>query len=424
MGTNVPTSAPILPATPTTNRIAGEFHSATPVAMRIASIRCSDDEPDWNVSSLDSMLKLELAEAVISSQSNLPDIVFPDSLLPFKVDNALLKKLTRNYSGHHWIFQPNPAVSEDSEACYAHWFNSIADELKDLTKKDPCRTWNNRFSNIPLPGVTSKRKPDLMLIKPNDGEAWVNVSAVCEVTSEKNFPARIRNTVKQKAFLAFVTQPDRRFFPTLAFSHGEFIFSTFDRAGIVSTGALIPNISALGFLRIIVGFMFGSDPLIGLDPTMIRSSDGSGAIEKIIVHCDSYVVKECIFSSETVRGRATRCWRVLKDNKHYVLKDSWCLNSRKPEAEVLIKVAGIEGVPHLVDWEDIVCHDVIDTTAARRVGLSYAEERVHRRLVMEPVAQPLSNFKSKKEVVRAFADIVKSMVLFFLTSQRHYINTS
>jgi hypothetical protein len=176
--------------------------------MRIASVRCSDDEPDWNVSSLDSMLKLELAEAVISSQSNLPDIVFPDSLLPFNVDNALLKKLTRNYNGHRWILQPKPTVSEDSEACYADWFNSIADELKDLTKEDPCRTWNNRFSNTPLPGVTSKRKPDLMLIKPNDREAWVNVSAVCEVTSEKGFPARIRNTVKQKAFLAFVTQPD------------------------------------------------------------------------------------------------------------------------------------------------------------------------------------------------------------------------
>jgi hypothetical protein len=155
--------------------------------------------------------------------------------------------------------------------------------------------------------------------------------------------------------------------------------------------------------------MFGPDDLIGIDPTMIRSSNGSGAVEKIRVKGVDYMVKECIFSSETVRGRATRCWRVEKDGKQYVLKDSWCLRSRKAEPIVLTKVAGVEGVPRLVDWEDITCHGEIDSTAARRVGLSYAGERVHRRLVMEPVAKPLSEFESKKELIQAFADIIKSM---------------
>ncbi len=76
---------------------------------------------------------------------------------------------------------------------------------------------------------------------------------------------------------------------------------------------------------------------------------------------------------------------------------------------MLTKIAGVEGVPRLIDWEDIACHGEIDSTAARRVGLSYAEERVHRRLVMEPIAKPLSEFESKKELIQAFADIVKSM---------------
>ena len=76
---------------------------------------------------------------------------------------------------------------------------------------------------------------------------------------------------------------------------------------------------------------------------------------------------------------------------------------------MLTKVAGTEGVPHLIDCEDICCHGEVDTTATRRVGLSYAVERIYRRLVMEPVTKPLSDFKLKKELVQAFADIVKGM---------------
>ena len=130
---------------------------------------------------------------------------------------------------------------------------------------------------------------------------------------------------------------------------------------------------------------------------------------KILVQGVDYTVQECIFSLETMRGCATRCWRVSKGNNQYVLKDSWCLRSRKAEQSVLTKVAGTEGVPHLIDCEDIHCHGEVNTTATRRVSLSYAEERIHCRLVMEPVAKPLSDFKSKKELVQAFADIVKSM---------------
>jgi len=48
-----------------------------------------------------------------------------------------------------------------------------------------------------------------------------------------------------------------------------------------------------------------------------------------------------------------------------------------------------------------------------RAGTSYHEERVHRRLVMQPVGQPLHTFVSKKELVGAIIDIVKGMQHFF-----------
>ena len=203
-------NVPVLPTTPQANRIAGGLHSATPVAMRIASICCSHDEPAWNVASLDSMLKLELSEAVINSQSSLPNIVFPDNLLPFKVDQTLLNKLTKNYSSSsfHWISQPEAKPAEMTETRIAQWLNGIAAELKEVTGHEACRTWNTGYSTASLPGVASRCKPDLILIKSTETEAWVNVSAVCKVTSESGFPTWIRNTVKQKAFFAFCTQPD------------------------------------------------------------------------------------------------------------------------------------------------------------------------------------------------------------------------
>ena len=98
-----------------------------------------------------------------------------------------------------------------------------------------------------LPGVASRREPDLILIKSTETEAWANISAVCKVTSEQGFPLRICNTVKQKAFFTFCTQLDQQFFPSLSFSHDEFSFSTVDQAGMVNTGPLKPRINALSF---------------------------------------------------------------------------------------------------------------------------------------------------------------------------------
>ena len=162
------------------------------------------------------------------------------------------------------------------------------------------------------------------------------------------------------------------FFPSLTFSRGEFTFSTFDQAGMINTGSLSPDINVLSFLQIIVGFMFSPDDIIGFDPTMTQSSDGSGTVQKITVNGVEYTIIECIFSSETMRGCATWCWHVSKGEKHYAIKDSWCLQSQKLEPEVLVKMVDVEGVPCFVDWEDVTLHGQIDTTATWHIGLSYS----------------------------------------------------
>jgi len=50
-----------------------------------------------------------------------------------------------------------------------------------------------------------------------------------------------------------------------------------------------------------------------------------------------------------------------------------------------------------------------DSTAARRVALSYAEERVHRPPGHGANRKTSERVSKKEELMQAFADIVKSM---------------
>jgi hypothetical protein len=153
--------------------------------------------------------------------------------------------------------------------------------------------------------------------------------------------------------------------------------------------------------------MFGDDELIGYDTTMRHGSDGE--IVAITVGGIEYSVVEKIFSAETLRGRATQCWRVRRGEQEYVLKDSWIHNGRTTsEIDTLATLTDIEDIPKLIAGEDVKLLDgKVDSTNLRRTGITHDEERLHRRLVMGPVAEPLSSFKCKKELIGAIIHIIE-----------------
>jgi hypothetical protein len=163
--------------------------------------------------------------------------------------------------------------------------------------------------------------------------------------------------------------------------------------------------------------MFGTELLIGYDPTMYRGTDDN--IKTIRISGEEYTVVRKIFSSPTFRGCATQCWHVQKDGKDYAIKDGWIsLGRTHSEVEILKQILGVEGVPALVAREDIQFpNGSTDSTAPFRAGTDYPEERVHRRLVMWPVSQPLHTFISKKELIGAIIDIVKGMQHFYSSLQ-------
>jgi hypothetical protein len=195
----------------------------------------------------------------------------------------------------------------------------------------------------------------------------------------------------------------------------------FDRAGgCFSTGYDI-NKNPETFLRVLACMLFGRLSTIGFDPT-IFTVDG---IKQIQVSYNTYEIIRTVFKSGVIRGRGTTCWKVQRNEKRYVVKDIWLDTVRsKPANEVTIleKVKNLKGVPRIVEWAEVSIDNKTDTTDLRREMFGNVrntsdpslqqylklENRIHFRMVMEPFADPLWDFSSKRELISAFIDIVKS----------------
>jgi hypothetical protein len=374
------------------------------MTQRISSTRCEVDSQGipLKVDALEELLCKELSDAIHFGSKKLVESVFPDSMLPFPITKRLLRSV-----GHKMHSLSRPLTEEG----VAKWMNGIGAALAMHKNQCSTRVWDASRCNKPLSGSPHDRKLDVMLLDQGlqREPTWPVVRALCEVTNQRAFHKTIKDTLYQKACIMFTKQLDRRFVPTLSFFGTSFRFVTCDRSGVVHSITYDIENDRLILLRIIAGLLFGDDSVIGYDKTM-RHGD-NGEIIAIMVAGEEYSVVEKIFSSETLRGRATQCWRVRKDVKDYVLKDSWIHNGRTAsEIETLKLIFDVEGVPKLIAGEEVkLPNGKVDSTNLRRHGITHDEERLHRRLVMEPVAEPLSSFKSKKELIGAIKDIVQGI---------------
>jgi len=392
--------------------------SSTPMTHKISSVRFTSQEPSLKVDTLNAIMQQELENAIINNAPSLIEAVFPNpSLLSGNLD-SLIKGLK---------FPKAPGIVQRGEEAVADWMNEIGSVIEQHTQSPILRKWSALYCNTPLKDTPHSRKPDIMLLDANIADSlsegyvpkWFDVRGLSEVTSQESFHSTLKSTVTQKSYLVFLTQGDRRYVTTLSFHGKQFRFTVCDRAGVIHSkslpitwknGRINPTL-----LRIIIGFMFATESDIGYDWTMARGPDGQ--IIKIKIKDKEYEVVRRVFSSETLRGRATQCWHVrINENgnmEEYIIKDSWVHTGRTAnEIGFLEKLRDIEGVPRCIDAEDVTLpNGVVDSTVTRRVGLAYSEVRVHRRLAMQPVGQPLTTFTCKKELVGAFRDLARGMYL-------------
>ncbi|KAG6823254.1 hypothetical protein H0H92_010853, partial [Tricholoma furcatifolium] len=296
------------------------------------------------------------------------------------------------------------------------------------------RSWDARASTRGPAGASLTRKPDVCLLDrtyrgslgPTDRLNWGCLKAFAEVTN-RAVNHEVNNTILQKAYLIFQTQPARRFVYALGFygpSHSfEWTLTLVDRTGIVRTArhdAFKHN--GITLLRVLFGLAFGSDELIGLDPT-IKLDAMSGIPVAIDVTTDSgptrtFSVVRLIHNADSLMSRGTRVWIVSERNRFYALKDAWASEGTVSEAlhlkhlqkvyenhlDAATKAKVEHTFPRLVlhqEWPE-------DDTGKRRFLLNgNFTIREHRRIVTGPVGDPITSFCSKVEFLSCIKNIVE-----------------
>ena len=263
------------------------------------------------------------------------------------------------------------------------------------------RVWTGDYCNSPLKGSGPKHKPDLILVdRIKRAKTWNDVNALAELTTSLSFTQIIRKTLVSKSYLIFKAQEDRRYVITVAICGTKFYLSLFDRAGVCHSQGLDINDDAEKFLLVLVGLSFTSRTWLGYDPTII--SHLNGAREVLVTK--TYKIQRTIFRSDVLRGWATICWHGTRSGEDYAIEDTWADTSRDlTEKEILEDLSDIDGVPKVVEEVIVEVDSKEDSTGRRRWAMADTtipwntpgrkkfrklENRVHRRLVLQPLESP------------------------------------
>lgn len=320
-----------------------------------------------------------------------------------------------------------PALLDPSESRPEGWegprlTRSMAKETKTT---HPLRVWTSQYAAKPVENQHLSVKPDVVFcgqLDPQTGFEWRNAISFLELTSSP-YSAQLQRNIIRKAYAVFMSQPCRRFVVAISLAHQEFRLHLFDRSGAIHSLGHNLHKSADLFARLMYVFAFGSPATLGFDPTFVNSSlspsilhrprtDSALQISRLIyIGDDPYTVVQPIFISHLIRGRATSSWLVKRSRTSYVIKDYWTHTGRKvTEEHILGRISGMRGVPTLVKAWTVQIAGVDETTDLLRPTFLTRnmefETRIHRRLLMTPVGEPLINFGSLQELVSILIDIV------------------
>lgn len=371
--------------------------------------------------------------------------LFPTKLLPEGMtDEAIIEQLSMSSNGKPAIwdrkrdrFVKDPSKLDEDKL--AVWLNNIGTTLGNAFHHETVRIWSHGCRNTPPVGGSPDvlRKPDLVLLNKkyydeiqvsNERVDWAFIHAFAEVTCSQRISQRIVDTVNTKAFLMFLCQPDRRFVVALTFTSAEkesFRLTVTDREGqirwTVGLGIARSKERAKLFFRILVVLMFGRPQDIGRDPNM--EIDGIGNCVAITHEEKRFVVERRIYSLDSVVGRGTRVYIATHGGKQYTLKDCWIQHERVGSEVKMLKKMGDDKfvdnkltgcVPTLFCGGDVHIDGVVDSTAQYRTDLpGWRPEgnRIHRRLVCTPIGEALTDYRSKKEFIKAISSIIRSASL-------------
>ena len=114
-----------------------------------------------------------------------------------------------------------------------------------------------------------------------------------------------------------------------------------------------------------------------LIPALFLSSSLKVNLGMISVRSDIYTIIHRIFYGCLLYGQATSCWHVKCKNRNYVIKDTWTHKGQQfCEEEILKKIKGVEGVPHLVDAWTVEIRGLQDWTSTHHLSFPSSNNEV------------------------------------------------
>lgn len=296
------------------------------------------------------------------------------------------------------------------------------------------RYWTASFSISPIPDLYNSQKPDLALFdyeKKTLPKTWVDVLSFIEHTASdfaqrRDIAMYWGSTIK--AYLIMREQPWRRFVISFSISADCIRTHYLDRSGLIMSLPVNIHSSPALFIKAIGTVSLADQEALGFDDTIhmcVPHCKGShatladGAIGWVKNNSGkTYSIMDVLFKSQGLFCRGTVCYRVRDhdDKIDYAMKDCWVAETKRyHEVDVLNRVKGIPNVVALVDHWDVKYRGQDDCTdlIRRRYGMSPKERgdenfcnRYHRRLIMKPCGEPLSQFATRKELICAFRDFV------------------
>lgn len=350
-------------------------------------------------------------------------------------------KMTTSYHG------PQGLVTETQDVTYlskagadehrlAGWLNTLAGCLRAHHESGSLehieRRWTGESSTkaYRVEDTDLQLKPDVALLRPDAFDdaypafSWQSLASFLELTSE-DFSSRLRLQLTKKAYAIFLAQPGRRFVIALSIANQLLRIHVFDRAGAVhSRGYNIHRFPT--FLVSILDVLTTAPPAcLGYDPTLSFSTAISRmprprAKSYVYINEKEYIIQQLLFHNGMIRGRATLCFVVIDptDQKQYVIKDTWTRSGRMTTEEDMfsrMKEKGLTyGVPLLAAASTVKIYGQDDSSNLRRPSYLFSqgtgppEIRIHRRLLLSHVGEPLGQFSCIQELLSVLIDIVDS----------------
>lgn len=377
-------------------------------------------------------------------------IIFPDAKLPVQFNEEAVADDPTIWNEHKISLARSPR--EMTDGAVRIWLNNIADNLasahkisRTLTGRSD-RAFDSSTATRGPTGSYEDRKPDICAIDRievhDEGVTakerlhWRKVYAIIEVTKSSRTTQALANILKQisqKSACIFDVQPQRRFTCAIGIigepSSLQFVFVLVDRSGMLVTPLTpLTSSNAFIFLRIIFAFCFASPEALGWDPSMILNPITKEVTSIAVTGCECnsniivtrvFKVVKLLHSSPVLYSRGTRVWIVRdEEGKFCILKDSWTLaDTRVSEIEFVQHIErsieqNAEG--YLFQYSCptyCIGQEVVWSTDTVRGRIEKHHIRHQRRIVTGPIGDPITSFRSKKEFVGVFLDIVNCKFL-------------